>query len=150
LADWEKVDRSGSAGQMAFAFHDAVVAYEESIAERLAWEKRLLGWSVSVTPLDSLRDRLGKAVPLRQLGQKKGQKVVIAGYRLPGWTGGEGFYLGDGQSYVVVKPDRAMKVRQSSRTPKTWQVVGVRGRVVTDEWDDHWFAAEAIHPIERD
>ncbi len=148
LADWEKVDRGGSAGQMAFVFHDAVVAYEESVEERLAWEKRLLGWPVSVTPLDSLRDRLGKAVPLSQLAQKNGQKVVIAGYRLPGWTGGDGFYLGDGQSYVVVKPDRAMKVRQSSRSPKPWQVVGVRGRVVTDEWGDHWFAAEAIHPIE--
>ena len=148
LADLDGIQRGGSTGQMAFLFHDTVVAYEESVEERLNWERRILGWPVSVTPLDTLRERLGKAVPLRQLGQKKGQKVVIAGYRLPGWTGGDGFYLGDGQSYVVVKPDRALKVRQSSRTPKSWQVVGVRGRVVTDEWDDHWFAAEAIHPLE--
>ncbi|MCL4870609.1 MAG: DNA polymerase III subunit alpha [Anaerolineae bacterium] len=148
LADWERIERGGSAGQMSFLFHDAVVAYQESAEERLAWEKRLLGWPVSVTPLDSMRERLGKAIPLSQLAQQHGQKVLIAGYRLPGWTGGDGFYLGDGSDYVVVKPDRAMKMRQSSRTPKPWQPVGVRGRVVTDEWDDHWFAAEAIHPIE--
>ncbi len=150
LSDWEKIERGGTAGQMTFMFHDAVVAYAESTEERLTWEKRLLGWPVSVTPLDSLRERLAKAVPLSELTKMNGQKLLIAGYRLPGWTGSEGFYLGDGQSYIVVKPDRAMKVRQSSRTPKTWQAVGLRGRVTSDEWGNTWFAAEAIQPIERD
>ena len=69
LSDWEKIERGGTAGQMTFMFHDAVVAYAESTEERLTWEKRLLGWPVSVTPLDSLRERLAKAVPLSELTQ---------------------------------------------------------------------------------
>ena len=106
----------------------------ESLAQRLDWEKLLLGYPVSALaePLKLVMDRLPECVPLRSLPETGGQSVVVAGVRLPGWTGGEGFYLWDGQTWVIAK------ARDVPKLPAPWVPMLLRGRWVVDEWGTSW------------
>ena len=58
----------------------------------------------------------------------KGQVVKVAGVRLPGWTGGAGFFLDDGRAYLLAAGPRGQ------RSPPAWQTVEVVGRWQVDEW----------------
>jgi DNA polymerase-3 subunit alpha len=138
LADASQVQQFGSALQMTFAFAQPQVA-AESPAQRLAWEERLLGQPVSVHPLELASDGLPQdRVPLALLAEMNGRAVTVAGVRLPGWTGGQGFFLGDGQSFVVVRGEAA------SKAPLPWQPVLLRGRWLADEWGSTWLQAEEL------
>ena len=120
-----EVRRSGRAGQMGFGFLLADVA-AESAAERLAWETELLGQPLSVHPVELTPHPPGCAA-LADLPSLPGQPVTVIGARLPGWTGGKGFFLDDGSSYVVAHGE-------GMAVPKPWQVVTVRGRWQVDAW----------------
>jgi hypothetical protein len=138
LAEAEEVQQAGSALQMAFAFARPAVDPEPP-AQRLAWERHLLGQPVSVHPLELVAGRLPEDCLL--LGRRPdvpGRRVTVAGVRLPGWTGGQGFFLGDGQTFVVVQGEAA------SRAPVPWQPLLVRGRWLGDEWGGAWLQAEDI------
>jgi DNA polymerase III alpha subunit len=142
LTEAELIGRAGSAQQMAFAFTTAETL-PESPAERMAWEQHILGFPVSLHPLDlveELEEPLSGNTPLSNLPESRGRRVTVAGVRLPGWTGGPGFFLGDGQTYIIVKGDEKLK------TPKPWQPLLIRGRWQSDEWGSAWLQAEKVAP----
>jgi len=115
----------------------------ESEVQRFRWERELLGYPVSAfaEPLRLVADRLPEHVPLRRLPEMPGRTVTVAGVRLPGWTGGEGFYLWDGQAWVIVKANKSQK------WPPPWEPALLRGRTLVDEWGIHWFQAEDVSSL---
>jgi DNA polymerase III alpha subunit len=141
LAEAFELDRSGGPQQLALPF-DRPVVPPASPAQRLAWEQVVLGQPVSVHPLEVVADRLPEHVPLAQLPSLAGQSVTVAGVRLPGWTGGQGFYLEDGETFVTAKGGKSLKA------PSAWQPVVVRGRWLSDESGTGWFQVEEIKPIQ--
>lgn len=141
LAEAELLGRKGGAAQLAFDFARPRPA-PETPAQRLAWEQELLGWPVSVNPLALVADRLpAEHVPLDRLAERPGQIILATGHRLPGWTGGPGFFLGDGATFVIVRTGRGEKA------PPPWRPLLVRGRWMTDEWGGGWFQAAQITPV---
>jgi len=137
LAEAKEIERAGSALQMSFGFARREIA-AESAAQRLAWERRLLGQPVSVHPLDVVAERLpAERLPLRQVAAARGP-ITVAGVRLPGWTGGQGFFLGDGDDFVVVRPEG------ESGTPAVWAPVVVRGWRRGDAWGGFWVEGEVL------
>jgi hypothetical protein len=137
LAEAELIGRAGSVQQMSFAFA-RVETPAESPADRLEWESHILGQPISVHPLELVQRPAG-LTSLSSLPEKPGRVVTVAGVRLPGWTGTQGFFLGDEQTYVMVKGDEKLE------TPKPWLPLQVRGRWLRDEWGFSWFQAEEIN-----
>jgi DNA polymerase-3 subunit alpha len=143
LAEAATIGKVGAA-QLSFAF-DPPDVQAETPGQRLEWELGILGQPVSVHPLElaagSLTaDRPGKdaPTPLRALPEATGRQVVVVGVRLPGWTGGPGYFLGDGDSYVIVR---------SAERPQPWQPVVLQGRWHRDVFGTGWFAAARWHPV---
>jgi DNA polymerase III subunit alpha len=139
LAELRDVRRAGSVQQLPFPFPAETVP-AESPAERLAWEQRVLGWPVSVTPLEAAPTPAG-AVTLAETRELVGMPATVAGYRLPGWTGGRGFYLCDGHTFAVAVE------RDGLAKPATWQAILARGRWLRDRWGAAWFQVEAIEAL---
>jgi DNA polymerase III alpha subunit len=137
LAEANLVQQAGTVGQMSFAFAAPDVE-TETAADRLAWEQRILGQTISVHPLELVREKVGKVLPLHRLPKTGGRLVNTAGVRLPGWTGGQGFFFSDGDSFITVRGDKTLKA------PKPWQVVVVSGRWVEDKWGTGWLEAESL------
>jgi DNA-directed DNA polymerase III PolC len=140
LAEAAEAERAGSTLQMAFDFGRRNVE-PETPAQRLAWEQCLLGQPVSVHPLDLVTGHLPEHLPLRRLPDSTGRGVTVVGVRLPGWTGSQGFFLGDGDTFVTAKADRAAKA------PPPWQPLLVRGQWLADEWGASWLRAEQIEKL---
>jgi len=130
LAEIVAIGKAGTS-QLAFAFAHPLLEPETPV-QRVEWEQHILGQPVSVHPLELVADSLPAAVPLRELPGAAGRPVAIAGTRLPGWTGGPGYFLGDGDSFVIVK---------SEDRPQPWQPVLLRGRWQTDAYGSGWFQA---------
>ena len=134
--------RAGNPQQMAFDFAAPQPAEAESAAQRLAWEQRVLGLPVSVHPLDVVNDAPNKTVTIRRLPQEQGNAVRVLGVRLPGRPGGRGFFLDDGDSYVVV--------RSNGRSlPAPWQPLLVQGRWAPDRWGGGWLQG-AWTPLQQE
>ena len=120
--------------QLTFDFvHPSVES--ESPEERLQWEQHLLGQSLSVHPLDLVEIEQQSVTPLHELPKHKGDSVTIACIRIPGYTGGKGFFVGDHKSYITVR------AHQSLKPPKPWQPVLITGHWVVDEWGTGWLQA---------
>ncbi|MGB3712867.1 MAG: DNA polymerase III subunit alpha, partial [Candidatus Promineifilaceae bacterium] len=141
LAEAEDVRRAGSTRQMAFAFNDESGLPDETLAERLDWERFILGRPVSVHPLDLVDPQIVDAVGLRDLAENPGRSVTVTGVRLPGWTGGPGYFLGDQKTFVVARPDESLE------SPQAWIPLKIRGRWLSDEWGTQWLQVEAIEHI---
>jgi DNA polymerase-3 subunit alpha len=136
LHDQQEIRRARSVDQLGFGFFaDEIPA--ESPAERIAWETRILGQPLSVHPV-TLLPSTPERLRLADLPQRVNRTVTVAGVRLPGWTGGKGFFLDDGTTYVVAVP--AEKIT----TPKTWQPVQVHGRWQVDGWGGGRLVVEGI------
>jgi hypothetical protein len=108
----------------------------ETIEEKAAWELELLGYPLTsfTNPLHSASPTApGNPIPIRELHVYTHKQVLIAGIRLPGWTGGSGFYLWDGHAWIIahMPPDQP--------TPPIWIPITVRGRLQQDEWGSVWF-----------
>jgi DNA-directed DNA polymerase III PolC len=138
LAQAEEIEQAGSALQMTFDFVQPQTP-SESPAQRLAWEQHLLGQPVSVHPLQvaALPDHL----PLRRLPEQAGRRVTVAGVRLPSWSGGQGIYLADGQTFVVARGGPAFQA------PPPWVPVLVQGQWIDDEWRGGWLQVEGMERI---
>ncbi|MCL4265615.1 MAG: DNA polymerase III subunit alpha [Anaerolineae bacterium] len=150
LAEAAEIERAGNVGQMTFGFGVGTAVPPESLAQRLEWETRLLGWPVSANPIALVKDHdaaeaaaWADDVPLRFVHRLRGQRTTVAGVRLPGWTGGRGFYVGDGDDFIVIKP-----VRGLTQKVERWQPLRFTGIWREDEWSDGWFEAEQIVPVE--
>jgi DNA-directed DNA polymerase III PolC len=129
-----EIRRAGSVDQLGFGFFDEIPP--ESPAERIAWEMRILGQPISVHPVELVN--ASAATPLADLPRHPNRPVTVIGVRLPGWTGGKGFFLDDGQSYVIAVPTGKIA------SPKVWQPVTVRGRWQSDPWGGGHFLVEEI------
>ena len=140
LAETGEIRQAGSALQMTLGFAAPEVRAEPA-AQRLAWEQHLLGQPVSVHPLEVVADRLPPHLPLRRLPEEPGQRVTVAGVRLPSWTGGQGFFLSDGDAFVTARRDAP------GGAPAPWQPLVVRGRWMADEWGTAWLQVEEIEEI---
>jgi hypothetical protein len=143
LAQAEAIQRAGSSRQMAFSFAGEPEIPAESPAQRLKWERTILGRPVSVHPLDLLEEPPADTILLRDLPHSQGQYVTAAGVRLPGWTGGPGFFLADRDHYVTVR------MAESIKTPEPWLPLLVRGRWQSDEWGSTWLQCDHLRLIQR-
>jgi DNA-directed DNA polymerase III PolC len=144
LAEAVEVERAGSALQMSLFGKETMgqpAVESESLAQRLTWERRLLGYPVSGLrePLKLVTEPLPEHVPLHGLPKKGGRTVTAAGVRLPGWTGGEGFYLWDGATWVIVKG--------LEKLPASWEPLLLRGRWIVDEWGMGWLQAASARVV---
>lgn len=135
----------GDARQGMFTFAIEDPGPPETPAQRLAWEQRLLGLPVSVHPMALVEDGLEGTTPLRRLPEAGNRELVIAGVRLPGWTGGEGLFLSDGDGFVVVKLSEPAGTASSAL--RVWKPVRLRGCWRRDEWGGGWFQAERLEAL---
>ncbi len=138
LAEAADLARAGSAGQLAFDLGLKVTVERESLAEQLGWETAVLGWPVSANPLAVVQGQTRDDVPLRLLPGLRNQKTTIAGVRLPGWTGGRGFYFGDGDSFEIVQLE---KTAVAQTKIKSWLPYRLTGYWREDAWGGGWFEA---------
>ena len=143
LAEATDVERAGSAGQLAFDLGMKTAVQTETLAQQLAWETAVLGWPVSTNPLAAVEEQTSDDVPLRFLPRLHNQKTTVAGVRLPGWTGGRGFYFGDGDSYEIVKLDNSF----SGNKLKVWRPYRLTGLWREDAWGGGWFELLAAVPL---
>ena len=137
LVQAREIERAGSARQLALPFQLPEIV-PESPAERLAWERKILNRPVSIHPLELVADRLPEHIALARVPQTAGRRVVTAGVRLPGWTGGSGFFLADAHTFMVARQ------REGKSNPPSWEPLVVRGRWQTDEWGTSWLQADEI------
>jgi hypothetical protein len=141
LAEAGQIGRA-SAEQMTFDFAAPDVP-SETLRQRWDWEIELLGLPVSALadPLALVREGLPSHLPLAELPASRGRPVTVAGVRLPGWTGGHGFFLSDGATFSIAKADRAAK------HPAPWQPLLIQGRWIGDGWGSCWLQADQIDPV---
>lgn len=140
------VDQAGSARQMTFDFVRTSQP-AESEAQRLAWEMAILGQPVSVNPLNLVargRDRR----QLRDLPKLTGQRIEIAAFRIPGWTGGHGVFISDGVSYVNARLEKRLAERWGRLVE--WRPYQFRGRWLQDEWQSGWFQTDSIESLDQE
>jgi DNA polymerase III alpha subunit len=142
LADAELLRRRGGLAQLSFDFARAQRP-AESPAHRWEWEQELLGLPVSALadPLALVRDSLPPFVRLAEVVATRNRSLVTAGVRLPGWTGGPGFFLSDGERFVFVH------VPKGSRHPPVWKPILVQGRWIADEFGVAWLQALQIKEV---
>jgi DNA polymerase III alpha subunit len=146
LAEAEIITRTGSAQQMTFDFFQIEVEAEMP-AQRLSWEHRILGLPMSVHPLSLLLpDQLDAysvtpITPLADLAKTLEHPIATIGIRLPGWTGGDGFFLGDEADYVIAVTNKETKL------PATWEPIHIQGRWRVDAWGGGWLQVERLSGV---
>ncbi|HEY43412.1 MAG TPA: DNA polymerase III subunit alpha [Anaerolineae bacterium] len=145
LDEAESVVRAGTAYQRVFSFAQASATPPETPAQRMKWEQHILGLPLSVHPIDTIENIPEDVTPLSRLPELTNRRVVVIGTRLPGWTGGKGFFFSDGKSFVNVIMDQdAMANREK---PPVWALFRLSGRWRVDEWGSGWFQAEEMEEI---
>jgi DNA polymerase III alpha subunit len=144
LADAGLVERAGSIHQMTFNFLESGEP-AESVAQRIDWETEVLGQPISANPLELVK-RDGDLVGFEQLPATSGRRVSIRAYRLPGWTGGSGYFVSDGKSYIQMRMSREGGPARGGRMP-VWRPFRLTGRWVKDEWQGSWFQADAVESL---
>lgn len=145
LDETESVVRAGTAYQSVFSFAQASAMPPETPAQRMMWEQHVLGLPVSVHPIDTIERPPDDAIPLSRLPDFPNKVVMVIGTRLPGWTGGKGFFFSDGKSFVNVITDEVALANREK--PSAWEPLSLSGRWRTDEWGGGWFQAEAMEKI---
>jgi DNA polymerase III alpha subunit len=138
-----KTGRRGGVGQLRFDFLDEPTP-AESPAERVAWETELLGQPLSVHPLALVAVPRG-ATPLRRLPAARGQPATVYAVRIPGWPGGGGMFIGDGETFAVARLDKGLAADRGRRP--YWRPLRLVGRWQRDEWDGGWLQVETIEVL---
>jgi hypothetical protein len=141
LAAAQEKRHTAGAWQLPFDFSTPVIE-PETEAQRLQWERLVLGQPVSVHPVAVLGPAHKRYSPLTQAAAQPGQRLRLAVTRLPGWTGGKGFFVSDGATYAVAIP--ASKLA----TPRPWTPLLLIGRWLVDEWGGGWVQVEAWEVLE--
>jgi len=139
-----EVSRAGSARQLRFDFLDAPVPATDTAAERLAWETEVLGQPVSVHPLALVNIPRG-ATPLRRLPASPGKPVTVYAVRVPGWPGGPGIFIGDGDTYAVARFEKGQAAGRIRRP--YWRPMRLSGRWLRDEWNGGWLEVDEFEAM---
>jgi hypothetical protein len=63
------------------------------------------------------------------------------GVRLPGWTGGKGFFLSDCTHFCIAALPRGVS------NPPVWAPVRIRGRWLEDGWGSGWLQVEQMERV---
>lgn len=121
--------------QMAFVFDEPTIT-PETDAQRLQWERQVLGQPVSVHPVAIMGKSAKGCSTLAQAAAQPGRRLRLAVTRLPGWTGGKGFFISDGTTYMVAIPAGKLP------TPRPWTPLVLTGRWMLDEWGGSWVQVE--------
>ena len=100
---------------------------------------------MSVHPVTTVVNGLGDALPLHRLPEMPNKIVKVIGARLPGWTGGRGFFFSDAATFVNVKMDEVALANREK--PPAWKPLCLSGRWRVDEWGSGWFQAEDINDL---
>jgi DNA polymerase III alpha subunit len=141
LAAAEDGQRGQSALQMSFDF--AVRAVEaEALAERLQWEQRILGMPMSGHA--AALEAMPSPGTLAAARRTPGRAVTLHGVRLPGWTGGKGWFLAVGDDYAVAMVD------QAAANPRPWRPFVARGAWQQDQWGNGWLQVASWSPLKVD
>ena len=147
IAEAEDVFRAGTPRQISFEFGEQEAPQQESAGKRLDWERSVLGFPVSVNPLELISEDLRDAHTLRGLQAAEERSMTLVGFKLPGRTGGSGFFFGDGDAFIRAQFD------EETGSPRTaiqnWQPLRLYGRWCTDDWGGGWFriaSAERLTP----
>lgn len=140
LAAAQEKPNTVGAWQLTFVFDEPLLAPEDD-AQRLQWERQVLGQPVSVHPVAVMGAARTGCHTLRQAAAQPGRKLRLAVTRLPGWTGGKGFFISDGVTYAVAIPTGKLG------TPRPWQPLVLTGRWSTDEWGSSWVQVEAWEAV---
>ena len=148
LAQADLATRAGATQQMTFDFAQVdppAGSSAESPADRLRWETHILGQPITVHPLDLVEKAPVNTLSIKQMlseGFPQNKPCSILGVRLPGWTGGPGFFRGDQETYLTVRGDEGLT------TPEPGLPLLVHGRWRSDQWGVSWFQAGSISPIQ--
>jgi hypothetical protein len=139
LAEAASIDQAGTARQMVFDFA-APYAPPASFEQRLAWERRLLGYPLGAlqASLPGFIERHTGATRVRDLESSRGAAAVV-GVRLPGWHS-RGYAVWDGESWTWSRANTGLA------TPPIWQPARFQGQWRSDHWGPGWFA---IHRWEK-
>ena len=117
----------------------------ETASHRLQWERHLLGQPITDHPLDVVAESAPIANTQRcaliDVAMSAGRPIVTRAVRLPGWTGGKGFFVGDQQTYVLAISAKGLP------SPKPWQPLALRGRWRLDEWGGGWLQVDGIEEL---
>jgi DNA polymerase-3 subunit alpha len=140
IAEAERIKRGGTEKQMAFSFDKAPVK-PETAQQIMAWEMQVLGYPLSVHPLDLVQD-VPKVVPLSDLKDFEGQQTSTLGVRLPGWTGGQGLFFGNQESYIIVQLEKGCP------QPSPWQPQLLHGTWRSDGMGTSWFQVQKVAILE--
>ena len=135
LAAAQGKPNSANTWQMAFLFDEPTVT-PETDAQRLQWERQVLGQPVSVHPVAIMGNAAKGCSTLAQAAAQPGRRLRLAVTRLPGWTGGKGFFISDGTTYMVAIPAGRLP------TPRPWTPIVLTGRWMLDEWGGDWVQVE--------
>ena len=144
LEEASEVGRAGSTRQLRCGFLDTPAPAVDTTAERITWETEVLGQPVSAHPLALVRVP-SRATSLRRLAAAPGKPVAVYAVRIPGWPGGGGIFLGDGDMFVVARLDKALAADRSRRP--YWRPLRLTGRWRRDEWDGGWFQVESAEVV---
>lgn len=136
VAEAQQIKAAESARQMTFSFAAAVVSPETRL-QTMNWEMTILGQPVSVHPLDLVK-RQSDHIALADLPKHLGARISTVGVRLPGWTGGEGFFLGDQTTYINAQ------WKGGGALPKPWTPIQAQGSWMGDDMGSYWFQIASI------
>ncbi len=142
LAEADLLRRRGGLNQLAFDFARPQPP-PEPVDRRWEWEQELLGLPVSALadPLAPARAALPAHASLAEIMATRSKALLTAGVRLPGWTGGPGFFLGDGERFVF------LHAAKGTRSPAPWKPLLVQGRWTVDEYGVGWLQAGQITQV---
>jgi DNA-directed DNA polymerase III PolC len=142
LVEAERAQRSRSPLQRSFEFMqvDTSTTAADTAAERLAWERRILGMPVSVHPLQVLPDSIDDRIPLQGVEGRLDQRVETYGARLPGWGRGRSFFLSDPEHFIYCRIPDPNRVE----VPPAWTPLQVQGAWKQNSWGGGWFEVERI------
>ena len=140
VAEAQHIKAADSDQQMAFSFAAPDVSPETRL-QTMNWEMTILGQPVSVHPMDLVRDQ-NDHVPLTELPKHPGIKISTVGVRLPGWTGGDGFFLGDQTTYINTQREGGGPL------PKPWTPIQAQGSWIGDGMGNDWFQIESIRVLQ--
>ena len=101
----------------------------------------------SITVMSALLGRAAPrgATPLRRLPAARGKPATVYAVRIPGWPGGGGMFIGDGETFVVARLDEAAAADRGRRP--YWRPLRLAGHWQRDEWDGGWLQVEAIEVL---